>query len=47
MASRLKTSQKRATRTYTNADAQRINDNQQLRQMHTNQPNNAPPPQPR
>ncbi len=47
MASRLKTSQRRATRTYTNADAQRINDNQQLKQMHTNQPNNAPPPQPR
>jgi hypothetical protein len=47
MASRLKTSQRRATRTYTNADAQRINDNQLLILKHPNQPNNAPPPQPR
>jgi len=43
VATRLKTSQKKATRTYTNADAQRINDNQQLKRM--NQP--QPPPQPR
>jgi hypothetical protein len=43
VANRLKTSQKKATRTYTNADAQRINDNQQLKRM--NQP--QPPPQPR
>ncbi len=41
-ATRLKTSSKKATRTYTNADAQRINDNQQLKRM--NQPQ---PPQPR
>jgi hypothetical protein len=47
IAAKLKTSQKKSRRTYTNADAQRINDNQQLRQVHTNQPSNVSPPQPR
>lgn len=47
VATMLKTSPKRAKRTYTNADAQRINDNQQLKRMNQNQSQPQPPPQPR
>lgn len=46
LAARIKASGAKSKRTYTNADAQRINDNLQMKQMHTNQPNNVPPPQP-
>jgi hypothetical protein len=44
LAAKIKASGAKSKRTYTNADAQRINDNLQMKQMHTNQPNNPPPP---
>jgi hypothetical protein len=43
IATKYKTSPRKSKRTYTNADAQRINDNQQMKTIHIN----AQPPQPR
>jgi hypothetical protein len=45
IAAKLKASRGKSRRTYTNADAQRINDNLQMKRM--NQQNSVPPQQPR